>query len=91
MNGNAKPRVAAREGWYTLDDQHPRLLGSQCADCRTYYFPKDITFCRNPSCSGERFDEVELSHRGRIWSCTNAVYPPPPPFVAPNPFEPWPD
>ena len=35
------------------------------------------------------FDEVELSHRGKVWSYTNAEYPPPPPFVAADPYEPF--
>lgn len=80
-------RVAAREGWYLLDAERPRLLGTQCGDCGSYYFPKHDTYCRNPACDGETFDEVELSHRGRIWSYTNAAYPPPPPFVAAEPYE----
>ncbi len=84
-----KNTVAAREDWYTLDTERPRLLGSQCAACKTYYFPKHESYCRNPACDSETFDEVELSHRGRIWSYTNAAYPPPPPFVADDPFEPF--
>ena len=32
---------------------------------------------------------MELSHRGRIWSYTNAGYPPPPPFIARDPYEPF--
>jgi uncharacterized OB-fold protein len=84
-----KNTVAAREDWYTLDRERPRLLGSQCSSCETYYFPKHAGYCRNPGCDSETFDEVELSHRGRIWSYTNAAYPPPPPFVANDPYEPF--
>ena len=84
-----KNRVAAREDWYTLDAERPRLIGSQCSACGTYYFPRWAGFCRNPACDGETFDEVELSERGRIWSYTNAAYPPPPPFVAGDPYEPF--
>jgi len=86
---SAKQRVAAREDWYTLDAERPRLLGSQCSACKTYYFPKHGGFCRNPACDSETFDDVELGHRGRIWSYTNAGYPPPPPFVADDPYEPF--
>jgi len=84
-----KNTVAAREDWYTLDADRPRLLGSQCRQCETYYFPRYESYCRNPACDSESFDEVELSHRGRIWSYTNAAYPPPPPFVADDPYEPF--
>lgn len=85
----AKQKVAARDGWYTLDAERPRLLGSQCTACKTFYFPKFDSFCRNPTCDSESFDTVELSHRGRIWSYTNAAYPPPAPFVAADPYEPF--
>jgi len=84
-----KNTVAAREGWYTLDAEQPRLMGSQCTSCKTFYFPKYESFCRNPACDSETFDEVKLSHRGKIWSYTNAAYPPPPPFVADDPYEPF--
>ncbi len=84
-----KNTVAAREDWYTLNTEQPRLLGSQCAACETYYFPKHESYCRNPACDSETFNEVELSRRGRIWSYTNAAYPPPPPFVANDPYEPF--
>ncbi len=84
-----KNTVAAREGWFTLDPEHPRLLGSQCTACKTFYFPKHSSFCRNPACDSETFDDIELSNRGKIWSYTNAAYPPPEPFVAKDPYEPF--
>jgi len=86
---SAKPRVAALEGWFTLDERAPQLLGSRCKTCGTVYFPKQTGFCRNPACEGSEFDEAPLSRRGRVWSCTNASYQPPEPFVAPDPFVPF--
>jgi len=86
---SAKPRVAALEGWFTLDERAPQLLGSRCKTCGTIYFPKQTGFCRNPACEGSEFDEAPLSRRGRVWSCTNASYQPPEPFVAPDPFVPF--
>ena len=85
----AKPRVAALEGWFTLDEQEPRLLGTRCRACGTSYFPKQTLFCRNPACNGAEFDEVPLSRRGTLWSCTNAGYAPPEPFVAADPYQPF--
>ena len=78
---------AAREDWFTLDANRPRLLGSQCQQCQTWYFPVHTGYCRNPACDSQQFEQHELSHRGKIWSYTNAVYPPPAPFVAPDPYE----
>ncbi len=80
---------AAIEGWYTLDRSNPRLLGSRCVKCGTYFFPKQAGYCRNPHCDSTEFSEVELSRTGTLWSYTNACYQPPEPFVAPEPFEPY--
>jgi hypothetical protein len=78
---------AAREGWFTLDRHAPGLLGSQCEECETFYFPPHHHFCRNHACQSETFLQIELSRRGRIWSYTDARYPPPPPFIAPDPYK----
>jgi uncharacterized OB-fold protein len=80
--------VPAIEGWYTLDNP-PHLIGSRCLTCGTYFFPRQASFCRNPACEGETFEDVALSRTGRVWSYTNACYQPPPPFVAPVPYVPF--
>ncbi len=84
-----KPLVPAIEGWYTMNMEQPHLIGSQCQDCGTYFFPKVSYYCKNPCCEGTGFDDVELSRTGKIWSYTNACYKPPEPFVAPDPFVPY--
>lgn len=84
-----KTPAPAIEGWYSMDKDHACLLGARCTDCGTYYFPKHIHYCRNPGCDSESFEEVELSTTGTLWSYTNACYPPPEPFVAADPFEPF--
>jgi uncharacterized OB-fold protein len=85
----AKTRVPAVEGWFTMDPQDPRLLGTRCSSCKTYFFPKETVSCRNPRCASSELNEVPLSRRGRLWSFTNNCYPPPSPYVAPDPFEPY--
>ena len=84
-----KERVAAVEGWFTLDEADPRLLGNRCTRCGSYFFPKASAFCRNPSCDGTEFDEKRLSNRGTVWSYTTNRYAPPAPYVAADPFEPF--
>ena len=84
-----KSQVAAIEGWYTLDRNQPHLIGTQCLKCKTFFFPKQSQFCRNPGCGGTKFEEVQLSRTGKIWSYTNACYQPPEPFVAPDPYVPF--
>jgi uncharacterized OB-fold protein len=71
----------AVEGWFTTGAE-PALLGSRCTSCGTVFFPRVEGFCRNPACSGEEFEELPLSRRGRVWSYTDAQYQPPAPYIA---------
>jgi uncharacterized protein len=85
-----KPRVPAVEGWFDADSDAPALLGTRCASCGSYYFPRETYLCRNPDCLGRQLDEVTLSRTGKVWSFTNACYQPPAPYVpTSDPFEPF--
>ncbi len=83
-----KDRIPAVEGWFTTGDA-PALLGGRCRACGTYTFPRQQLVCPNPGCTSRELDEVQLSRRGRIWSYTDNRYQPPPPYVSPDPFEPY--
>lgn len=85
---SSKPLAPAIDGWHTMDAQ-PRLIGTQCESCSTYFFPKQTHYCKNPNCESTDFKEVELSRTGRVWSYTNACYKPPEPFQAADPFVPY--
>ena len=85
----AKTKTPAIEGWFTLDEAAPALIGTRCGGCGTYFFPKETVVCRNPRCFSTELEEVELSRRGRVWSFTNNCYPPPEPYVSPDPFVPY--
>lgn len=78
---DATAQAPVLEGWFTLDAHAPHLIGSRCTSCGTYYFPKQENFCRNPDCTSETFEEVQLSNSGKLWSFTNAAYQPPEPYV----------
>jgi uncharacterized OB-fold protein len=84
-----KNKVPAVEGWFAMDFKEPHLVGTQCNSCKSYFFPKETAFCRNPDCAGTEFEEVALSHGGTLWSFTNNCYQPPAPYVSPDPFEPY--
>jgi hypothetical protein len=84
-----KARVPAIEGWFSMDPHEPHLLGSQCTSCKSYFFPKESFFCRNPGCGGTQFEDVPLSRTGKIWSFTTNYYKPPAPYVSPDPFTPY--
>jgi uncharacterized OB-fold protein len=83
-----KPLMPAIEGWHTMSSK-PHLIGTQCKECGTYFFPRQSHYCKNPQCESTQFDEVELSRTGQIWSYTNACYKPPAPFVAADPHVPY--
>ncbi len=85
----AKSRLPAIEGWFTLDEQAPALLGSRCTTCGNFAFPRETFFCRNPECSGSEFKETELSRSGTVWSYTDACYQPPDPYRAADPYVPF--
>jgi len=84
----SKTRTPTIEGWFT-DGEEPQLLGTQCQSCKTYFFPKQEAFCKNPACQGTEFKEVPLSRRGKLWSFTNNCYAPPAPYVSADPFVPY--
>lgn len=83
-----KTRVPAVEGWFGTDGE-PALLGTRCRACGTYAFPPETLSCRNPHCPSTDLEEVRLSRRGTVWSYAVNHYPPPPPAVSPDPFEPY--
>ena len=86
MSETATPAV---EGWFTTGSE-PALIGTKCQSCGTISFPRETTFCKNPSCSGEEFADTELSRRGTVWSYTDAQYQPPPPYIpSADPYVPF--
>ncbi len=81
------PQVPVVEGFF--DPSLPALLGTRCMDCATVFFPAERSWCRNPRCASNTFDEITLSTTGTIWSFTDAQYAPPAPYVAADPYEPF--
>lgn len=78
-------RTPAIGGWFT----DSALLGTECKDCGSYFFPPERSFCRNPDCSSTNVAEVELSKTGKVWSFSINHYAAPAPYVSPDPFEPY--
>jgi uncharacterized OB-fold protein len=85
----SKERVAAIDGWFSMDEREPHLLGLHDAKSGTYFFPKDVALSRAPGFADAKLDEVALSRRGRLWSWTTNHYAPPEPYVSPDPFVPY--
>lgn len=79
----------AIDGWFAVDESGPHLIGAKCPACGTYVFPPRANGCPNPACDGDALDQVVLSRRGKVWSYTENRYPPPAPYPAAEPFEPF--
>jgi hypothetical protein len=84
-----KTRVPAVEGWFTMDEAAPALIGARGEQSGSYFFPKALAVSANPSAPFEAREEVPLSRRGRVWSYTTNHYKPPAPYMSPDPFEPY--
>jgi len=85
----SRSRVAAIDGWFTLDDE-PRLIGTKCSESGTVFFPPETTMSRAPGYASSELVPVELSRTGKLWSYTNAGYQPPEPYIpVADPYEPF--
>lgn len=84
-----KTRIPAVDGFFVADGDVASLLGTRCRVCGSYFFPRETFCCRNPGCASAELEQVPLSRRGRLWSFTDNRYPPPPPYVASDPFVPY--
>ena len=85
----AKNRVPAIEGWFTLDEEEPRLIGLRDKESGTYFFPKDVAVSAAPGHADAEREETQLSRTGKLWSYTTNHYQPPAPYVSPDPFVPY--
>lgn len=87
---DAATQLPAIDGWWREDESGgPHLIGGKCTKCATYVFPPRADNCPNPACDGDELAQVPLSRRGKVWSYTENRYAPPPPYPAPDPFEPF--
>jgi uncharacterized protein len=89
VSPTSKSPVPAVDGWFTLDEVAPQLIGTRGKESGSYFWPTTIATSGNPSAPGEEREPVLLSRRGRLWSWTTNHYPPPEPYVAPEPFVPY--
>jgi uncharacterized OB-fold protein len=87
---DARAQLPAIDGWFATDDSGAaHLIAGRCTQCGTYVFPPRADNCPNPACDGEHLEQVPLSRRGTVWSYTENRYPPPAPYPATEPFEPF--
>ena len=84
----AVTQVPVLDGMFAWPTEVPRLLASRCTTCGTHTFPRTF-ICPNPACIEREVEDAELSPYGTLASYTVVHYPPPRPFVPPDPFVPF--
>ena len=84
----SKKQYPAIEGLFTGIGKEANLIAGKCESCGTYSFPKSGNV-HSPDCERRTIQEVLLSRKGKLDSYTIQYYPPPPPFVSPDPFVPY--
>lgn len=82
------PRVPVVEGLFAEEGGTARLLGSRCATCGTPYFPAS-SLCHHPDCDVSATADASFGPSGTVWSYSFQNYPPPPPAVYDEPYEPY--
>ncbi len=82
--------VPVAEGVFTWPSDEPHLIGSRCTSCGTHAFPAQGGCAK---CTGTETEQVELEHRGTLWTWTVQGFPPKsPPYVgdtSPEGFRPY--
>jgi hypothetical protein len=90
MEKSEKRQIPIVSDVFTWPSKEPSLIGSKCKACGCVSFPKSPV-CGNADCTSKRdVEEVLLSRRGKLLSFTLVCYQPPPPYVGPKPFVPFP-
>jgi uncharacterized OB-fold protein len=90
MEKSEKKQIPIVNDLFTWPSSEPQFMGSRCKACGTVSFPKNPV-CGNANCENKRdVEEVLLSRRGKLLSYTLVCYQPPPPYVGPKPFVPFP-
>lgn len=81
-------QIPFADGFFTWPADDPRLIGSRCLGCDAVFFPRGFR-CPDPTCPTAEVKDVQFPAIGTLASCTVIRYPPPPPFVPTDPFEPF--
>ena len=80
-------QVLIGENLFDMSEGKPSLIVTHCTSCGDYFFPKSFT-CHNPNCAEKQVEQTHLSRYGKVENYSVMNYPPPPPFVTKEPYEP---
>lgn len=80
-------QVPCKEGLWTVpksSDEKPHLIGSKCPNCGEIVFPVNPV-CVN--CQHQSMEDFLLSRKGKIWSYSTVMLPPPKWYKGKVPFD----
>ena len=80
-------QVLIGENLFDMSEGKPSLIVTHSTSCGDYFFPKSFT-CHNPNCVEKQIEQTHLSRYGKVENYSIMNYPPPPPFVTKDPYEP---
>jgi uncharacterized OB-fold protein len=87
MTTNTKKQIPCRDGLWTIPsspDEKPQLIGSQCPKCGEIFFPVNPV-CIN--CQSQTMNDIKLSRRGKVWTYSTIMLPPPQWYKGAVPFD----
>ncbi len=79
-------RQPAIEGWFTMNEDAPELLGTRGVESGSYFWPPTLAVSANPNAPFEEREPVSMSRTGTLWSYTTNHYAPPEPSVRQAPY-----
>ena len=86
MAASDQKRIPVREGLWTtpsVPGEEPQLIGSKCPSCGEVVFPKNSS-CTN--CQHRNMDDIKLSRKGKIFTLSTVMLPPPIYYKGPVPY-----
>ena len=88
MATNEGKRIPIKEGLWTTPStpgEEPQLIGSKCPACGEIYFPKKPKD-RCVHCQHQGLEDIKLSRRGKIHTCSMVTQRPPKFYLGEMPY-----
>jgi uncharacterized OB-fold protein len=87
MSTNSVKQIPCRDGLWSIPtspDEKPQLIGSRCPNCGEIIFPVNPV-CVN--CQHQAMEEIKLSRKGKVYSYSTVMLPPPKWYKGKVPFD----
>jgi uncharacterized OB-fold protein len=83
---NGGKQILCKDGLWTppSSNKKPQLIGSKCPNCGEIFFPVNPVCIH---CQHQSMDEIKLNRRGKVWSLSTVMLPPPQWYKGKVPFD----